>query len=296
MSNTICLTGHTGYIGSHFLQFLIRRGHSPFLIGRKGIQTKSVPGCKEAKLWNSISDLKIQLFDLENPIIINIAGLFASDHKLANYSQLIDANFSYSLSIMEAISDLPRARIVNIGSSWEYNDFGKSAPQNLYAQLKACNSSVAQWYAINHDIRTINLKLNDTFGGNDHRAKLMPLLKNHYLSGTTAQLRFSAQLINLLHISDVCEGLLSAANRTSTLPPNTCETAFLYAKDTLKLSELVNLINTLSSSVLRVKFHTEYPSEHRLRGVWNEAPLLQGWQPKLELIHSLEDYFIGAEK
>ena len=296
MSKTICLTGHTGYIGTHFVNFLSQQGHSPFLIGRKGVPTKPVPNCKVTTLWNSTTQLKNQLLELEDPVIINIAGLFASDHKSAEYMEFVDANFCYSLSIMEAISDHPHAKIVNIGSSWEYDDLGNNVPENLYAQLKACNSNVAEWYAINHDIRTINLKLNDTFGGDDNRAKLMPIIKTHYMNGTVAQLRFSAQLINLLHISDVCEGLLSAAYRTYVLPPNTSETAFLYAKETLSLSNLIRRINTLGSKSLRVQFQAEYPSECGLRGVWDQAPLLQGWQPKMNLNQSLQSYFLGHLK
>ena len=34
------------------------------------------------------------------------------------------------------------------------------------------------------------------------------------MNGTVAELKFSSQLINLLHITDVCEGLLHAAQRT----------------------------------------------------------------------------------
>ena len=292
MSNTICLTGHSGYIGSHFVKFLTALGHSPFLIGRKNVRISAIPKCTTSTLWNSTRELSKQLMDLDNPIIVNIAGLFASDHKTADFTQLVEANFGYSLSIMEAISDIPNAQLVNIGSSWEYDDFGRDDPQNLYAQLKACNSNVAKWYAANYDMKIINLKLNDTFGGNDQRTKLMPTLKRHYNAGSVAQLRYSEQLINLLHIDDVCEGLLTAAYTTSSLPSKTCETAFLYGNETLKLSELVKRINSLSSQKLKAHFQGKSPTEYQLRGVWDQSPSLNDWKPNMTLDTALEHYFI----
>lgn len=295
MSNfTICVTGFTGYIGSHFVSFLKLRGFSPFLIGRKATQTTAIPtlGCRVARPWTTESELQRQLMDLENPVIVNLAGCFASDHKAANFSALVDSNFGYSSSIIEAISDLPEAKMVNIGTSWEFDDIGSKSPTNLYAQLKACTASVADWYALHHDIRTINLKLNDTFGGQDNRAKLMPILKSNYMNGTVAELKFSSQLINLLHITDVCEGLLHAAQRTFELSPQTSETAFLFGKESVTLLELVRRINALGSNVMRVNFQGDYPAEQRLREIWQEAPLLEGWQPKLDLNQALSDYFI----
>ena len=289
---TICLTGHSGYIGSHFIEFLKQRGFTPFLIGREAAPTQSILGCKVAKPWKSIVDLKRQLQDLDTPIIINIAGFFASNHKTANFSELVESNFGYPISIMEAVSDISEAKMVNIGTSWEFDDLGNKFPSNLYAQLKACNSSVADWYASHHDIRTINLKLNDTFGGNDNRSKLMPMLKSHYTKGTIAKLNYSSQLINLLHISDVCEGLLSAARRTFSLSPHSSETAFLYAKETVSLKELVHRINSSATNTLQVHFKGEQPSGHRLREIWRDAPRLKGWQPKLDLNQALSEYFL----
>lgn len=291
---TICLTGHTGYIGSHFVAFLIERGYSPYLIGRRGIETVPLSGCKASNLWDNSAQLTTQLKEVNNPIIINMAGYFASDHKSANYFDLIDSNFCYPLSVMEAVSDLKDAKIVNIGTTWEYDELGNKTAENLYAQLKACNSSVADWYARNYAIRTINLKLNDTFGGNDTREKLMPMLKSHYTDGTVAHLKFSAQIINLLHIADVCEGLLCAANRTNEVSPYNSETAFLLANESVSLFKLVERINALGPRELYVKFQDELPREHRLKQPWKEAPLLKGWQPNLNLDEALEEYFIES--
>lgn len=290
---TICVTGHTGYIGSHFIEFLKRRDHTPFLIGREGKPTKPISGCEVAQPWASIVELKRQLRDLENPVVVNMAGFFASNHKEVNFPKLIESNFGYSISIMEAISDLPEAKMVNVGTSWEYDDSGNKSPANFYAQLKACNSSVADWYALYHDIRIINLKLNDTFGGEDNRAKLMPLLKFHYENGTVAQLKFSTQLINLLHISDVCEGLLCAAQQTLDLSPRKSETAFLLARETITLTELVRRINALGPDTLRVNFQGTHPTEQRLREIWQDAPLLKGWEPQMILNKALNNYLNG---
>ena len=293
---TICLTGHTGYVGSHFIDFLIKSGRRPFIIGRQNSKIEPITGCSTAEIWENSTDLTKQLSVLKNPIIINIAGYFASDHKSVNLKNLIDSNFNYPLTIMEAISDIRDPKIVNIGTNWEFDEIGDHEPANLYAQLKACNADVSEWYVKNYGFKVIHLKLNDTFGGKDNRTKLMPLLKSHYKNRTVAELNFSSQIINLLHISDVCHGLLWAAKRTNGFLPGTSETAFLLAKENVSLLELVKKINNLAPEKLYANFQGDYPDHKSLRTIWNEAPLLAGWHQVMELDQALKNYFLEHSK
>ena len=69
--------------------------------------------------------------------------------------------------------------------------------------------------------------------------------------------------------------------------------AFLIGKETVSMKELIERINSLSAKKLRVDFQGEYPKEHELKKVWTEAPLLPGWEPKLNLNDGIKEYFIG---
>lgn len=288
---TLCLTGFSGYIGRHLLETLRGTGIKPFLIPRPGIELPSMPGVYVAELWNHPEKLAEQLAQLKNVVILNIAGHFVSCHKASDINSLVSGNLVFPLLIFEALKLSNHSRIVNIGTSWEYSDNGRREPTNLYAHLKADNSRILEWYAQESPLRAINLKLNDTYGGNDTRSKLLPLLKNCWLTKKKAQLKSGVQQLNILHIVDVQEGLLAAALHTSDLLPNEVRTAFLLSDETITVDSLIARLQYQIAPGLSVSFEETSDANQKLRGVWEGAPRLPKWNPRISLDEGLRDYF-----
>lgn len=288
---TICVTGATGYVGSHLVRALVDAGRRPFIIGRPCCDYPVLEGVDIAQQWHDSAALGSQLRELDNPVIINLAGHFVSRHTAKDIPTLVSGNLTFPIQIFDAYAASGHSRIVNVGTSWEYGDDGTPAPANLYANLKAANARALGWYAHLHGFHAINLKLNDTFGGRDHRAKLMPLLKHHAIEGTECILREAAQPINLLYIADVIDGLLTAAARTAILNSNTVEEAFLLGPHTCSLQGLVDMIISGPAPELKVAFESRAPSSARLRGVWEQAPRLPQWSATTHLEAGLAAYF-----
>ena len=191
------------------------------------------------------------------------------------------------------LSKIDNPRVVNIGTSWEYSDTGLKSSSNLYSELKSSNASALDWYTNNYGFRSINLKLNDTFGGDDNRKKLMPLLKDCHFKKIITELNYASQKINLLHIKDVCAGILHAAKLTLNLNIAEIQTAFLLGDETITLCNLRKEIEIIVGSKLNVQFLNEIPNNKSLRQVWENAPRLKNWKPKLSLTQGLQDYFVG---
>lgn len=293
-SSTICLTGYTGYIGSHLLRSLIAMGIRPFLIPRAGAEAIPVKGALCAARWVNADELAEQLNELDNPAVINLAGHFVGQHMPQHLEPLIDGNVSFPLTIFEAMQLAGARRIVNIGSTWEFGGNGETQPRNLYGQLKRANADALAWFAACYDFQAVNLKLNDTFGGDDPRPKLLPLLKQNWLKGEVAQMRYWAQKLNLLHIVDVQEGLLAAAARTSELSPATVESALLLGRETVRAGELADLLSRQVAKGLRIEFADLSTENDSLFDVWDDGPKLANWEPRLGLQQGLTDYF-GAK-
>ena len=288
----VCLTGHNGYIGRHMVQALVGNGICPHLIGRPGGGGETMPGAQSLATWETPEDLARQLSRLANPVILNVAGHFVSRHEAHDIPDLVSGNLEYPVTIFEALRISGHARIVNIGTSWEYSDTGKFGPVNLYAHLKASNAGILDWYAKEYSLNAINLKLNDTYGGVDGRAKLMPLLKKHWLSGETMHLRARSQMLNLLHITDVLEGLLEAAAMTENAGSLTGVAHFLLARETVSLEELIALINENASSEIKVTYHDMSDNNPGLRTIWEAAPALPNWSPRVALAEGIRSYFV----
>ncbi|MFX0543393.1 NAD-dependent epimerase/dehydratase family protein [Roseovarius sp. S4756] len=292
--STVCLTGFSGYVGSHLLATLRAAGIRPYLIPRPGTAPPRTPDADTATPWIGAEDLAEQITRLNNPVILNIAGHFVSRHVATDIPPLVAGNLEFPLLIFETLKLSGHSRIVNIGTSWEYSATGAERPANLYAQLKAFNAKSLESYASEAPFRAINLKLNDTYGGNDTRSKLLPMLKCRWLGGQAALLRSWAQPINLLHIADVQEGLLAAALHTEDLPLHTVKTAFLLGSETVKLGALTARLKDGIAPELSVQFKDMAEEDPALRDVWETAPRLPNWHPRISLDDGLRDYFCEA--
>ena len=295
-NSTLCVTGYSGYIGQHLVKFLIAAGLKPVLISRPQLSAPLIEGAISVPIWNDARELAGQLKKLDNPVLLNLAGHFISSHSPENIGALVSGNLQFPLEIFEALSFSGHSRIVNIGTSWEYSDYGKKEPTNLYANLKASNAEHLKWYAKKFPLRAINLKLNDTFGGRDTRNKLLPYLKQSWRDGETAELRSSSQLINLLHIIDVIRGILHAAEQTLSLESHEELTAFLLGDYTVNLGELIEIINQKITPNLIVRFEEDPQFKSVQRGFWEGAPRLTNWAPQLTLQQGLNNYFMDENE
>lgn len=290
-SQTLCLTGFSGYVGRHLTDTLVRAGLRPFLIGRPGRTIEPLAGADVASCWDTPRELAKQLADLSDPVVLNIAGHFVSQHSPSDISSLVAGNLEFPIKIFEAVAISGATRIVNVGTSWEYSDQGVPEPANLYAQLKSSNAVTLEWYARQFPLKAINLKLNDTYGGHDTRSKLMPLLHSCAKERQPATLNAWAQRLNLLHIVDVQEGLMAAALHTASLAPGSVQTAFLLGEETITIGSLTELVRKGPAPHLSVSFKEIGLENPDLRGVWSGAPRLPNWQPRISLEVGLADYF-----
>lgn len=295
VNTTYCVTGFNGYVGRHLVKYLVTRGAHPFLIGRLNTPLPDIPGTAKSKPWSEPAELAEQLSTLKNPLIINLAGYFVHAHSSGNLSDVVNGNFTYPTQIFEAMALSGVERIVNIGTSWEYTDDGTEVPFNLYAALKKSNATLLDWYAGQYPIRAMNLKLNDTYGGDDRRAKLMPLLKQHAQNREPLELRYSSQLLNLTYIDDVIAAILQAGQMTVNQQVSKVEEAFVFGAETRPICEIVDLIRNVTNIPINVRYKDTVTESSALRQIWHDAPRLRGWRPKTDLMTGLERYFKKEE-
>ncbi|WP_299377783.1 NAD(P)-dependent oxidoreductase [uncultured Tateyamaria sp.] len=293
-NHTICVTGHGGYVGRHVVSTLISAGHTPFLIGRIDTVQAPVAGAAMAAPWSDAHALSRQLMTLDAPVVLNIAGHFVSRHSATDIPALVSGNLEYPLTIFEAAADAGDTPIVNVGTSWEFSDKGAPTPANLYAQLKAANAQTLEYYARTRALKGVNLKLNDTFGGKDTRGKVMGAMRDAWLAGRSMQLRSWAQPINLLHITDVVEGLFAAAQRATQLPLQTVDTAFLMHDETVTLGAISELLADIVPE-FAIDFDDRRQEDSSLRDVWADAPRLTQWEPRVTLEAGLRSYFTRGD-
>ncbi|WP_081824143.1 NAD-dependent epimerase/dehydratase family protein [Leptospirillum ferriphilum] len=158
---------------------------------------------------NWLEKIKLRLLNF-SPNIIILSGASQTTHDDINAcKELIQSNCILPCYIADIlISKMPNALFVTFGTSWQYSDSNQYRPFNLYAASKQAGQDLLEHYAL-RGLRIIQFILFDTYGENDTRRKLLNLLidsaKNHIPIDTTP----GDQEIDLVHIDDVCEGVLN---------------------------------------------------------------------------------------
>lgn len=239
-----------------------------------------------------MDDLVEVISKINSPILVNLAGYFVGQHKIQDIDALLEGNFQFSVKMFEAFTRAGCRKILNIGTTWEYDDAGRHRPENLYAATKSANALILEWYRREYSLSVINLKLNDTYGGDDDRKKLMPLLKAAYYQRQPVELRFKNQQINLLYIDDVCSGIMAAANSLHSNECSKSKDLFLLGAETVTLGELIEYCNFDLRRSVQVRFTDETKVSENLRRIWNNAPLVPNWQPKVDLNNGIRRYFL----
>lgn len=298
ISGTVCLTGYSGFFGRHLLRALRAQGIRPFLIGRPKREQAPISGADLARPWESPAELAAQIETLPDPVVINIAGLIASNHEPEDIPMLVSANVEYPVQIFEAAAlaadqriEEGGVRLVNIGTTREVSGLGNPAPVNLYGHLKAANAEILAWYAERHPLKAVNLKVTDSYGAHDERKALVPYLRRCWRDGKVAALRCRAQRINLAHMTDVTEGILAASLASSDVTIGNSETWALMGPNTMTIGAMVDALQDGIAPRLQARFADTREFVPGLSDVWTDAPGIPGWQPRVPLLAGLRDVF-----
>jgi nucleoside-diphosphate-sugar epimerase len=226
---------------------------------------------------------------------VHLASLFLASHTPAQVDALIEANLRFSTAFAEACARAGAELFINTGTAWQRFGGEEYRPVNLYAATKEAFEAILRYYEDAMGMRSITIRLGDTYGPDDPRKKLVSILIDHARSGASLAMSPGEQRINLVHVDDVVRGFVLAVE-TNWEAPSSERTFALRGTETVSLRELVARIGTLSGKDLNVNFG-ERP--YREREVFEPETLtanLPGWSPEVSLDAGLIDLIGQTER
>ncbi|MCJ8294568.1 MAG: NAD(P)-dependent oxidoreductase [Oceanospirillaceae bacterium] len=210
--NNIFITGASGFLGANLVKHFITAGLKVTAVIRANGSRESFDqlNCHVIEYDGSISSLQ-ECLD-SNTTVIHTASYYVAEHTSQDLPVLIESNLKYGLDLLEAMRTSGARRILNIGTAWQGYEGVDRRPVNLYAATKQSFEDLIAYYCDAEEFSAISLRLNDTYGEEDKRMKLLKLLISRGVNQKALDMSGGEQIINITHVEDVCRAISFAIN------------------------------------------------------------------------------------
>lgn len=291
------VTGATGYVGSKLCARLLAEGWQVEAIIRTSGRPLPEPLADKVHLHShdgSTQSLIDSVSEAKPDVVFHLASLFIAEHRSEQVTDLINSNVLFGTQLIEACARAGVKRFINTGTSWQHYRSDAYDPVCLYAATKQAFEDILDFYVDAFRISAITLKLFDTYGPDDPRPKLLNLLRKHATTKEPLAMSPGEQLIDLVHIDDVCSAYLRAAELL--LASDTLSSHKRYSVSSGQshtLQEIVKILTQVTGFTLNIKWGGR---SYRNREVMTPKVglIVPGWCPQHDLRSGFADLAISS--
>lgn len=281
------MTGATGYIGSHVLKYLLSKGWEIHVIAD--------PKFGYANIEDILSQIDVFEYDgnilslcdyfktVKPDVVYHLAAAVITNYKPEQVPILIQSNIQFGAEILEAMKSLETKLLVSTGSYWQNYNSDTYNPVDLYAATKEAFEKIVQYYVDAYGFRHINLRLFDVYGEDDKRPKLWNALRD--IAGTDQHIAVSPgeQLLDLIHISDVCKAYESAYYTLINDPSIINNVYGVRTGVTHSLKEAVFVLSNSLDKIINVDFGGKPYKNREVMVPCEKYNFLPNWKAEIPL-------------
>jgi len=207
----LIITGSTGYIGQNLVKKLNK--FNTYYIKRNN--TKEL-------FKNVHKDTEFTL--------LHLATYFSIHHKDRN--KIHESNIVFGENMLKQTESLNIKKIIYTNTMYNYykND---ELRNSFYSKTKKIFASILNNYCNDKKILYEEIYLDNTFGLNDKRKKLIPLLIEKIKNKEANPIKNPKNSINLMHIDDVVKRILTAINSSEIKHPTSFVSRYSYEINSL---------------------------------------------------------------
>ena len=288
------ITGGTGFIGRHLISRLARDGHAIGCVTRPGSDVSGIPPSASILPHDGSPQGMTSIVTTFAPdIVVHLASYFIAEHKQDDLIPLIETNVLFGTQLADAAASIGVSKFLNVGTSWQHYEQQEYDPTCLYAATKQAFCDILQFYAHAAGMRVITLELFDTFGPDDTRNKLIPLLLRMVHTGSSLKMSRGEQKISLIHVDDVVQCFLAAFDHFEQLNSGEAVSYAVRSNEEPSLRDMVGLFEELSGTRLNIEWGARPYRNREMMQPWH-GPTLPGWQPQISLRAGLQQIIKAA--
>lgn len=244
MKKSILITGASGFVGSHVLDDCLKNNFNVHAIFRHSKKNVSFTKKYKKKIfpifYNNIYEIKNKLTNCKIDYVIHCATHYIKKHDHNDIENIIKSNVLFSTILLDAVVNIKIKKFINLGTVWQHFNDTKNLAFNLYAATKQSFECIFNYYKNQYTkIKFYNILLTDTFGTNDKRKKLIPILLKNFNKKNQDKINIPKNLsMNLVNINEVtkCLNVLLKNNSESN-------NYVIKSKQDVKIFDLINFLN-----------------------------------------------------
>lgn len=302
----VLVTGGCGFIGSHVVEALVRRGAE---VTATMSRARPVAAAAE-RLWPMSDGVRIESVDLADAeecsdacrghdVILGLAHVDGSiAFKRAQAASIFRHNVTVSLNLLEAARVHDVERVLLMSSAEAAGNDGAHDPHDVdpwlspawgaddgYAWSKRMSEFSAQLWSRQYGVKVAVARPGNVYGPRDHfengRARVIPNFIRQALTGDGPIVIWGSgeQVRSFLYVEDLARGLLDLTEKHAAADP-----VDFAGTQEISLRDLASLIVRLSGRTVDVVCDTNRPSgPERRRAASDKAERLLGFRPLVPL-------------
>ncbi|MDQ1431925.1 MAG: UDP-glucose 4-epimerase [Actinomycetota bacterium] len=304
--STVLVTGATGFVGSHLLRDLVRRGHTVHALVRPdrdparladlaGAYTPVIADLRDAAAVGTL------VRALAPSRVFHLAAATMHAGRSPGSADLVTTNLGGTVALLDACRDLDLDAFVNVGDAFEYGPgagpIAESAvcrPTSLDGITKLAASQYGAALAASCGLPVVNVRPFSIVGRHDDPRRLVPRLVSTAREGTPVALSDPRIPRDFVAVADVVDLLGRAAEHATRLPGRVFNCG---SGATTTLGELVTAVECVTGAPIRAEWGAFPVAEHDLAHPVADPTAAAdelGWRAVTSLDEMILDLWDGA--
>jgi nucleoside-diphosphate-sugar epimerase len=281
------VTGATGFVGSCVARRLAANGWKVHVLARTGSRLALLEEVLDSvTFWRYDGTMESMFTVIQGcspDVVLHIAAFASSSYRPADISPMLQSNIVFGTQLVEAMTLSGCFRLINTGTFSQHYGNEDYCPKSLYDASKQAFLDILAYYLESTPLKVITLELFDNYGRGDPRPKIMNLLLRAARDQTQLAMTPGEQRIDLVHIEDVAESYLLAAERLLKMSVMKDETYSVSSGRLIRMKDLVRAIERTTGQTLQIDWGGRPYHPREIMKPWDRGTLLPGWRARISL-------------
>jgi nucleoside-diphosphate-sugar epimerase len=305
LNRVVLVTGATGFIGSHLVEALLRRGAAVRILARPrtpephgalGNLSAAVIGQIDVRHGSVVEPEALRTSVRGAGCVFHLAALMSVPYSYEHPSEVLEVNARGTLNALMAAREAEVERVIVISSSEVYGT-ARRVPidedhpfqaQSMYAASKIAAEKLAESFWRTYGLRVTVIRPFNTYGPRQSLRAVIPTIVAQALFSEHMRLGNLKATRDFTYVGDVVEGLLAAAESRESIQ----EVLNLGSGREISIGELAERVKALTSSRAVIehdgqRLRPEGSEVQRLCANADKARRLLGWSPRISLEEGL---------